>query len=134
MILLIRPDGFVREVIPAPGDTIKKVICRELGVEDFDEDVTACVPRYLTRAMEIPNVLMLVPRNQWMPENQQQNDIASILWAWNTKESNPFVSGNAVLVSAGPPNGIVELDPEQLDQCMTALTRLQIMNHVLPFT
>lgn len=133
MILLIRSDGFIREVIVPPGATIERTICQELGVEDFDEDVMSCVPRYLTRAMEIPNVLMLVADNQWIPEGQVQNDIASILWAWNKPEGSAYLSGYAVLVSAGP-DGIQELDKEQLGQCMTALTRLQVMNHILPFT
>lgn len=133
MFLLVRADGFVREVIIPPGMTIEQMICKELEVEDFTEDVRACVPRYLTRAMEIPNILMLVPNNQWIPEGQQQNDLASILWAWNRPEGSAYLSGNAVLVGSDPV-GIQELDKEQLGQCMTALTRLQVMNHILPFT
>lgn len=92
MLLCVEPDG-VHPFDPNPGETVENAILRVLGVEKSEKDTAVEVfnPKFVTRAMNIGNVLMYARKYG----NAEPNPLAKVM----TADPNCPVRGTFVLAA-----------------------------------
>lgn len=129
MFLSIDASGKLRQFEVKPGQTVMDAIMEELNIKDR-EDMVMFVPRFLTRAIDIPCVVMIGRRADQEEQNEwNRNNVASILWAW---ERDDVIFGKVVLAE-GTCNGPEEQTAVDFGRTRNAVEKLCRLAMVLPF-
>lgn len=130
MFLSIDASGQLRQFQIAPGKTPLEAICEELEIKD-SEDIEMYVPRYLTRALDIPCAVMVARKSDQEEQNAWNvNNIASVLWAWDKDDS--VIYGKTVIAEGGY-NGPLEQTTISFGETRNAVERLSRLMKILPF-
>lgn len=129
MFLSIDASGQLRQFEVKPGQTVMDAIMEELNVKDR-EDLEMFVPRYITRAIDIPCVVMIGRKADQEEQNGwNRNNVASILWAW---EQDDVIFGTVVLAEVTC-NGPEEQTRVNFGRTRNAVGKLCQLAMVLPF-
>lgn len=127
MLLGIKDSGFVHEIPDYNRLSVKQQIMEELGTTSED-DLLYFVPRYITRAMNIPNIGMYGLRG--VPEDPSRaNHIASVLWA----NENKLVYGPVVIASCTE-DGIKPLELMENSRILDTVFMLQTCTKTIDFS
>jgi len=90
--MIIRITDHGTDIIkPNTGETVEECVFKEFGIDDFDQ-VEYFNPKYITRAMDIPNVAMFVKR---FSDGEPINNVARFITG---SPSRYAIRGTAVVV------------------------------------